>query len=78
VRDPAPAHVGDVKEAVHAVEIDERAEIGDILDDALADLPRLDALEQIAPLLVALFLYQLAPGKNDVLPVEVDLETLKS
>ncbi len=31
----APGHVGDVEQAVHAVEIDERAEIGEILDRAL-------------------------------------------
>ncbi len=74
VRNAPPAHVGDVEEAIHAVQIDERAEIGDVLDDALADLPRLDALQQVAPLLVALFLDQLAPGQHDILPVEVDLE----
>src|SRR5690606_9293720 len=36
--DAAPTHVRDVEQAVHAVEIDERTEIGDILDDTLADL----------------------------------------
>jgi hypothetical protein len=38
VVDAAPAHVGDVQQAVHAVEVDERAEVGDVLDRALADL----------------------------------------
>ena len=38
--DAAPAHVGDVEQAVDAVEVDERAEVGDVLDRALADVAR--------------------------------------
>ena len=30
----APGHVGDVEQAIHAIEIDERAEIGQVLDRA--------------------------------------------
>ena len=77
MRDPAPAHVGDVEQAVHAVQVDECAEVGDVLDDALAELPGLDRVEERAALLGALLLDQLAPGKDDVLPVEVDLEDLE-
>ena len=36
--DPAPAHVGDVQQAVDAAQVDERAEVGDVLDRALANL----------------------------------------
>ena len=32
VTEAAPGHVGDVEQAVHAVEVDERAEIGEVLD----------------------------------------------
>jgi hypothetical protein len=39
VLDAIPRHVGDVQQAVDAAEVDERAEVGDVLDDALADLP---------------------------------------
>jgi len=77
VRDATPAHVGDVEEAVHAVEVDERAEIGDVLDHALADLAGLDGVEQVAALGRALFLDELAAGEHDVLPEEVDLEDLE-
>ena len=50
--DAAPAHVGDVQQAVDAAEVDERAEVGDVLDDALADAGRLPAgLEQFGLLL---------------------------
>ena len=38
--DAAPAHIGDMEQAVEAVEVDERAEIGDVLDRALADVAR--------------------------------------
>ena len=37
VVDAAPAHVGDVEQAVDAAEVDERAVLGDVLDDALDD-----------------------------------------
>ena len=75
--DTAPAHVGDVEQAVHAVEVDERAEIGDVLDDALADLAGLDRVEESATLGGALFLDELAAGEDDVLADEVDLEDLE-
>ena len=35
VAEAAPGHVGDVEQAVHAVEVDERTEIGEVLDRAL-------------------------------------------
>jgi hypothetical protein len=38
VTDAAPGHVGDVQQAVEAVEVDERTEVGDVLDRALADV----------------------------------------
>ena len=40
--DAAPAHVGDVQQAVDAAQVDERAELGDVLDDALAELADLE------------------------------------
>ena len=49
--DPAPAHVGDVQQAVDAAQVDERAEVGDVLDRALADLADLDLLEELLLLL---------------------------
>jgi hypothetical protein len=36
--DAAPGHVGDVQQAVHAVEVDERTEVGDVLDVPLTDV----------------------------------------
>ena len=72
--DPAPAHVGDVQEAVDAAQVDERAEVGDVLDRALADLADLDLGEQLLLHLLALVLDQLAAADDDVAPALVDLE----
>ena len=47
----APAHVGDVQQAVHAVEVDERAEVGDVLDRALRPgRPAFTLLEELLAL----------------------------
>ena len=38
--DAAPAHVGDVQQTVNAVEVNERAEVGEVLNRALANIAR--------------------------------------
>jgi hypothetical protein len=75
--DAAPAHVGDVQQAVDAVEVDERAEVGDVLDRALADVARGHFGQELRALVVALLLDQFAAGKNDVLALLVDLDDLE-
>ncbi len=72
--DPAPAHVGDVEQAVDAAQVDERAEVGDVLDGPLADLADGDLLEELLLLLLAGDLDQLAPADDDVAPALVDLQ----
>src|SRR5215211_6241155 len=47
MRDAAPRHVGDVKQPIHAAEVDERAEVRDVLDHALPDLILLQLLHQL-------------------------------
>ena len=39
------------KQAVDAAQVDERAEVGDVLDDALAELADFELLEQLGLLL---------------------------
>ena len=77
VADAAPAHVGDVEQAVHAVEVDERAEIGDVLDRALADVAGHHLGEQLGAAFGALLLDELAAGEHDVLALLVDLDDLE-
>ena len=74
VADAAPAHVGDVQQAVDAAQVDEGAEVGDVLDGALADLADVDLLEQLLLLRLARDLDQLAAADDDVAPALVDLE----
>src|SRR5262249_56694222 len=52
------------------------AELGDVLDDALADLARLDLGEQLLLHLLALVFQELAAGDDDVAAGLVDLEDL--
>ena len=77
VVDAAPAHVGDVQQAVHALEVDEGAEIGEVLDHALDVVALVDGLEECLALLGALGLDDLAAAEDDVLAVVVDLDDLE-
>ena len=77
VAEAAPGHVGDVEQAVHAVEVDERAEVGEVLDHALDRVADLDRVEEALALLRALLLDELAAGEDDVLAVVVDLDDLE-
>jgi hypothetical protein len=73
----APGHVRDVEESVHAVEIDERTEVGDVLDDADDLVARGDAVEELLALFGALGLDDFAAGKDDVFALVVDLDDLE-
>src|SRR5262249_4909009 len=76
VVDAAPAHVGDVQQAVDAAEVHEGAELRDVLDDALADLPLADVGEEVVLHRHALVLEQFAARDDDVAAEVVDLEDL--
>ena len=73
----APRHVGDVQQAVHAVEVDERAEIGEVLDRALDHVADLDAFQELLAFLRALLLDDFAAAEDDVFPVVVDFDDLE-
>src|SRR5213083_1217224 len=70
----APGHVRDVEQAVHAIEVDEGAEIGQVLDAALDDVAYLYAFEEFLALLAPFLFDQLTPAQDHVLPVVVDLD----
>jgi len=63
VGDPAVRHVGDVEQAIHATEVDEGTEIGDVLDDPLPDLGDEQLLHQV--LALAGSLKRPAPPEDD-------------
>src|SRR5213078_2647730 len=77
VIDPAPAHVGDVEQTVDAAEVDERAVLGEVLDDALDDLAFLKALERRLLERGALLLEQHAARQHDVAALLVELDDLE-
>ena len=74
--DAAPGHVGDVQQAVNAAQVNERAEVGDVLDHAAADFAALDGGEQVLLHLVALFFEQLAAREDDIAAFFVNLDDL--
>ena len=66
-----------MQQTVHAVEIHEHPEIGDVFDHADDLVARLDAIEELLALLGALGLDDLAAGEHDVFPVVVDFDDLE-
>src|SRR5579863_2779421 len=77
MRDPPPRHVGDVQQSIDATEIDERTEVGDVLDDAFAHLILLQLLHQLLALARALGLEDHAARDDDVPPALVELDDLE-
>src|SRR5581483_510310 len=77
MRDAAPGHVGDVQQAVDAAEIDERTEVGDVLDDALPHLILLELLHQLFALAGALVLEDDASRNDDIPSALVELDDLE-
>src|SRR5262249_7890856 len=72
--DPAPRHVGDVKEAVDAAEIDEGAVVGDVLHHAAGDHALVEHGQRVLALLLALLLQDHPAGEHDVAPAAVELD----
>jgi len=72
-----PAHVRDVEQAVEAVQINERAEIRDVLDRAFADIARRHFAEELAAFLVAFGFDEFAAREHDVLTVLIDFDDLE-
>src|SRR5919107_5329539 len=77
MRDTAPRHVGDVEQSVHAAEVDERPEVGDVLDDALPDLVLLQLLHELLALPRTLVLEDHAARDDDVATALVQLDDLE-
>ena len=77
VVDPAPRDVGDVQQPVDPAEIDERAVIGDVLDDPFEDLAFLEIGEKLVARLGAGFLEHRAARDDDIAAAAVHLEDLE-
>ena len=75
--DATPAHVRDVQEAVHALEVDKGAEVGHVLHLSAHLVADLDGLQEELATLGTLGLDHLAAAQHDVLPLVVDLDDLE-
>ena len=73
----APRHVGDVEQAIHSIQIDERAEVSEIFYRALHLVADLHAFHEFLSLFAPLLLDQFAPAEHDVFAVVVDLDDLE-
>jgi hypothetical protein len=67
-----------VDQAVHAVQVDERAEVDDVRDLTLDNVARLQLVENLLPLVLALFLEHRAPREHDVVARAVELDHLRA
>ncbi len=74
--DVRPRKLGDVDQAVDPVEVDERAEVDDVRDLALDDEARLQAVEDLLAVLLALLLEHRAAREHDVVARAVELDHL--
>ena len=74
MRQASPGHVGDVQQAVDAAHVDERAVLGEVLDDAGQDAALFEVLERLAALFVLLFFEQLLARDDDVAALLVELD----
>ena len=77
VSHPPPRHVRDVQQPVQSAQIDESAEIGDVLDDARPHLAHQQFLDQGLALLAALGLQDHAPRHHDVATPLIQLDDLE-
>src|SRR6266702_523351 len=77
VADAAPAHVGDVEQAVDAAQVDEGAVVGEVLHHALQDGALLQVLERLLLQLLALLLEEHAAREDDVAALLVELDDLE-
>src|SRR5919106_611605 len=74
--DVAPRELGDVDQPVHAVEVDEGAEVDDVRDLALDHVARAEPVEDRLAHLLALVLEHGAAREDDVVARAVELEHL--
>src|SRR5437868_13266323 len=72
--DAAPAHIGDMKQSVDAAEIDERAEVSDVLDDSLANDTHLELFENLGLAVLFFFFKKILARNNDVFAARIDLD----
>src|SRR5262249_36654964 len=69
-----PRHIRDVQQSIHAIEINECTEVGDVLDGAGYSVADIDAFHELLAFFAALLLDDLAPTEHDVFAIVVELD----
>ncbi len=73
--DTFPAHIGDVQQTIDTAQVDERTEVGDILDDTFAELADFQFGEQVSRSSSRCFsISERRAADNDIAAGLVDLE----
>ena len=72
-----PGHIGDVQQAVNATEVDERAVVGQILNDTLNVLAFLHGSQQLFTLVAVFFFQHCTARYHNVVAFLVELDDLK-
>src|SRR4051812_11029002 len=72
-----PTHVGNMQQTIDAVQIDEGAEIRDVLHGALPDIARRHFGKELLAALGPFLFDQLSARKNDILAFLVDFDDLE-
>src|SRR5690242_21726917 len=73
----APGHVGDVKQAIHAPEINESAKISQVLNRTGNHIANLDALEKLLPFLTPFLFDQFTAAEDNILSIVVNLNNFE-
>jgi hypothetical protein len=73
VTDTAPADIGDVEQTIHTAEVEERTEVGDVLDDTLEYLTFFEASEDLLALFGQIAFDECLVADNSVFDLLVDL-----
>src|SRR5439155_3356609 len=76
VVDVRPRKLGDMNQAVHPVEIDERAEVDDVRDRTLDHVAGIELVQNLLALVLALVLEHRTARENDVVARAVQLDHL--
>ncbi len=69
-----PAHIGDVQQTIDTAQVDERTEVGDVLDDTFAELANFQFRQQMFAIFFALLFDQRTTADDDIATGFVDLE----
>ena len=73
----APGHIGDVQQAIHTIEINECAEVGDVFHGADDAVAHVHAFHEFLSLFAALLLDHFAPAEHNVFAVVIELNDLE-